>query len=502
MTLNQQKVHDKTITARQWASMVKSNDWITVGGIGSDPTACIHALGDRLGNGPNSVNNIEIWSFGANTRTAAICAKTDPEAKYQLFHEYFMMPPSRHWDDQYHSVDWAHWGWAMGVNYQYARWARKDKSNNAMDWAILSVPPPEGNFVNFSYGVNTAIYAVKSSKKVVAEICDDYAWCEPGRNMIWPVDKIDYFVEVDTSNPLYQWPQMDERKADSTEAEQKIAENIVSIMGDGDCLQVGIGKLPTAIVRQIRKSGLKHLGVHTEMMGEWAFTLIESGQLDNSRKNIDRGRCVWTYATPYNVTRYKEFLHHNPFFAGYDINYTNNMITLSKNEHQIGINSFLAMDLFGQDACSYYAGRPISGTGGQFNFTVFCAMAKGGRGILAATSRNKAGHSRFVGSFPPGTVVDVPAQMVSWVATENGIVNLMGKTKYERAHDIINVLAHPDDRETLEREAYKFNLIPKHFKLCPDRRYPDYWKDLRDYKHLYSSELWGFESIGDMLSGK
>jgi len=91
--------------------------------------------------------------------------------------------------------------------------------------------------------------------------------------------------------------------------------------------------------------------------------------------------------------------------------------------------------------------------------------------------------------------------MVSWVATENGIVNLMGKTKYERAHDIINILAHPDDREMLEREAYKFNLIPKHFKIG-DRRYPDYWKDLRDHKHLYSSELWGFENIGDTLSGK
>jgi acyl-CoA hydrolase len=92
--------------------------------------------------------------------------------------------------------------------------------------------------------------------------------------------------------------------------------------------------------------------------------------------------------------------------------------------------------------------------------------------------------------------------MVSWVATENGIVNLMGKTEYEKAHDIVHILAHPDDREWLEKEAYKLNLVPKHFKLSPDRRYPDYWQDWRDYKHPYAGELWGFDHIGNLWSGK
>lgn len=497
----EQRIRDKTITARQWANMVKSGDWINLGGIGSDPTACIDALGERLGSGPDQVKDIELWTQ-ANTCTSPILERWDPEAKYCLLHEYFMMTKSRHWNDKHTAVDWGHWGWSEGMNYLYARWARKERNKVANDWGILSSPPPERGFINFSYGVNNAMTTVKTSKKLVIEIRDDYAWCEPGRDMLLPIDDVDYFVEVDTANPLYQWPQIDEKSFVFSEEDKAIAKNVLSIMGDGDCLQIGIGKLPTAIVFGIRDVGLKHLGVHTEMCGEWVFSLIEAGCIDNSMKNIDRGRCVWNYIVPADTKRYKEFMNHNSFFAGYDVFYTNNIITLSRNEHQIGINSFIAMDLYGQDACSYYEGRPISGTGGQFQFTVGCALAKGGRGVIVATSRDKRGKSRFLPTFPPGTIVDVPSQFVSWVATENGIVNLSGKSQYEKAHDIIHILAHPDDREWLERGAYKLNLVPKYFKLWPDRRYPDYWKDLRDYKHPYASELWGFEYNGHLRSGK
>ena len=501
ITPMQQKLRDKTITAKQWADMVKSGEWINVGGPGADPTACLDALGARLGDGPGQVNNIEVWAQ-ASTLSPRILQRWDPEAKYCLYHEYLVLSSGRAWKDKTEAVDWAHWGWSEGMNYLYARWARKDKSKVAIDWAIISVPPPERGLINFSYGVNNAMIAYNTAKKFVAEIRDDYAWCEAGRNMLLPIDDVDYFVEVDTSNPLYQWPQIDEKALVPSETDKAIANNVLKIMGDGDCLQVGIGALPTAIVFGIRDVGLKHLGVHTEMAGEWIFTLIEAGCLDNSMKNIDQGRCVWDYIMPFDTKRYYEFMHHNTFFAGYDIFYPNNIITLSKNDHQIGIDNFAMMDLYGQDACGHVAGRAISGTGGQFQFIVGCAMAKGGRGVLVATSRDKKGNSRFVPTLPPGTIVDIPSQMVSWVATENGIVNLMGKTEYEKAHDIINILAHPNDREWLEREAHKLNLVPKQFKLSPDRRYPDYWEDLRSYKHLYASEMWGFEHDGNLWRGK
>ncbi len=497
----QQQVRDKTITAARWADMVQPGDWVYTGGPGSDPVATIDSLCQRLGDGPGKVQGIEIWAQ-CSTLCAPFLSKADPRAEYCLFHEYFFNGHTRRWNDEQRSVDWGHWGWSAGMCYLYSRWSRRQKSDCAMDWGIISVAPPENGFVNLSYGVANSMTAARTAKKVVVEIREDYAWCEPGRNIILPVEDVDYFIEVDLSNPAYRWPEVDEAGISLTNAHRAIAHHILGIMGDGDCLQVGIGAIPLAVVFGVRDAGLKHLGVHTELGGEWIFTLIEAGCLDNSRKNIDPGRCVFNFMFPYNIERYKKFLHHNSFFAGYDSHYTNNILTLSKNDNAIGINSFLTMDLYGQDACGFYAGRPISGTGGQFQFIVGCAMAKGGRGVLAATSRDAKGRSRFVPRLPEGTIVDVPSQFVSWVATENGIVNLSGKTQAEKARDIIGVLAHPDDREELERAAFELHLLPRSFKLSPDRRLPDYWEDLRDYKHLYSSELCGWDNQGHRWSGK
>ncbi|NLE94964.1 MAG: hypothetical protein GX600_04660 [Dehalococcoidia bacterium] len=497
----QQQVREKTVTAAQWARMVNSGDWLYTGGPGSDPVATIHALCDRLGDGPDQLQDIELWTQ-CSTLAAPVLRNRDPEARWCLMHDFFFTGETRRWNDANRSVDWGHWGWSAGMCYLYSRWARHEKECSAIDWAVVASAPPENGMVNFAYGVANSMTAVQSAKKLAIEIRQDYPWCEGGRSMTLPVEEVDCFVEVDPLDPRFRWPQVDEAGTKLAEEHRAIARNILSIMGDGDCLQVGIGAIPLAVVLAVKDAGLRHLGVHTQMGGEWIFTLIEAGCVDNSRKSLDPGRCVYNFMFPFNTERYYRFLHHNSFFAGYDSYYTNNILTLSKNDHAIGINSFLAMDLYGQDACGFYAGRPVSGTGGQFQFIVGCAMAKGGRGVLAATSRDAKGRSRFVPTLPQGTIVDVPSQFVSWVATENGIVNISGKSQAEKALDIINVLAHPDDREELERAAHELHLLPRVFKLSPDRRFPDYQQERREFKHLYASELWGWERQDNIWSGK
>ena len=49
-----------------------------------------------------------------------------------------------------------------------------------------------------------------------------------------------------------------------------------------------------------------------------------------------------------------------------------------------------------------------------------------------------------------------------YVVTEYGITNLKGKCIADRAQALIG-LAHPDFRESLEREAYENRLIPRGF---------------------------------------
>jgi acyl-CoA hydrolase len=496
----QQKIRDKTITAKKWAEMVKDDDWILPGAVGGDSTACMEELGLRLGEGAGKVKGVELW---AQARAVPLynLIKIDPEEKYHVLHEVFFMSWQRKQRDRGGTVDWNQWAWSFSSWAQFYRWYNKEKDKRALDWFITAVSPPEFGYFNTSYGTNVAIMFAKCAKKVVLEVRQDYAWCEPGANNIIHPDDVDYIIEVDCEK--YRWPQIAE--AEPGPVENKIAANCLKIMDNGDCIQLGIGALPTAIARAIARAGLKHLGVHTEMMQEGLMALIESGSVDNSRKTLDRGRSVWTFAMPFNWKRYYDFIHRNPALAVYDINYTNNATILSRIDNMVAINSCVAIDLYGQLVAGHFASRPISSSGGFWDFTTWCQTSKGGRSIVAITSRNKHGMSRIIPQLPPGSVVDVPAQAASWIATEYGIVCLRGLTGYERVK-ALTFIAHPDDREYLEKEAYRLNLIPKNFPIpmwpSEKRRYPDFMKERRDWKMPYNSALWGYDFSDDGWSGK
>lgn len=485
----QQKIRDKTISAKQFADMVKSGDWINIGVVGAEATITKKTVFERLGDGSDRLQAIEFWADDD-----AFCTdygpKYDMHGKYHVQHQGFIHKTTRDAVKKgWKGLDWFHWGWAIHVNAEFARNYRKEKQKRAIDWGIAPIAKPEGNYVNGSYGVSNFMVTAKSCKKFVAEIREDYAWCEPGRNVNLHIDDVDYFVEVDCSNPEYCWPQFDEKAIKPSIEEEKIAEHILSIMRDGDTIQVGVGSLPSAVVLAMSDSDLKHIGIHTEMIGEYAFTLAEKGILDNSRKTIDTGRCAWAYATPQNTKRYFEWLHHNPFFAAYDINYTNNFLTLANIDNFLGIMSFAQMDIRGQVVSGNVGGRPIANTGGQLQFTLGAQMSRGGRAILAATSRTPDGRSRFQSMLDKGSVVDVPSQFASYVVTEYGIVNLMACTDAEKAKKIISI-AHPDDRELLEREASNMGIKVNHwmFESCPDRRYPT-TEELKNHKYGYMDQV-------------
>lgn len=78
------------------------------------------------------------------------------------------------------------------------------------------------------------------------------------------------------------------------------------------------------------------------------------------------------------------------------------------------------------------------------------SLSPGGKPIIALTSRTKKGESRIVPTLKPGAGVVTTRQHVHYVITEFGIADLYGKTLHERARALIEI-AHPDDREMLER---------------------------------------------------
>lgn len=499
-----QKIRDKTISAQQFAEMVKPGDWFTLGSASAESTACGDAVAQRLGPGPGDLRDIELWVY-ASTFPQTWWREADPEEKYHCIHSFFFFPWNRQSRDTYGVTSAPQWGWALGMWFHHYRFAHPEKEKRGIDWYITAVSPPDSRgYFNLSYGPNNSAIYRETAKKIVLEVREDYPWAEGGAGNLIHVDEVDYIVEVDCEK--YRWPQRDESQVQPSPEEQQIAQHCLSIMGDRDCIQLGIGALPSAVVIAMKDAGLKDLGVHTEMLNIGLISLIESGQVTNRFKNIDRGRSVWTFAVPSDWKRYYDFVHHNTELAAYDIDYTNNISTLSRIDNMVGINNFAAIDLYGQLCAGHYAGRPISSTGGMFQFIAFCAISKGGRAIAAATTRSKHGTSRIVPQLPPGSLVDVPAQLVSWVCTEYGIVNLRGMNGYERTEALISI-AHPDDREWLREEAFKLHLLPPKFPVSmrvepgAQRRYPNYW-ERRDYKIPYASRIWGHDYSQGITSGK
>lgn len=499
----QQKLRDKKRTPAQVIDMVKPGSWINPGSIGGDATACVEELAGRLGPGSGDLHDVELWSYGAGYPQPCLEA-ADPGERYHCLHEFFFSPWNRRRRERHGVTSWAQWGWTLGTWWHHYRFAAGDPAQRGIDWWFNAASPPdELGFFNWSYGTNSCDIYRQCSKHVVVEVRSDYPWAEGGRNNTISIDDVDYWVEVDCDR--FAWPQADEKAIEPSPEERAIADHILSIMDDRDVIQLGIGSLPSACVSAMAEAGLRDLGIHTEMLNHGLLQMIESGQVTNRYKTLDRGRSVWTFAYPVDTRWYYEHVHRNQRLAVYDVDYTNNMHVLSRIDNMIAIDNCLAVDLLGQHCAGFIDRRPISNTGGFLQFVGFCGQARGGRGVAAITSRNNRGESRIVPFLPEGATVDLPAQLAHYVCTEYGLVNLRGLNGYERAAALISI-AHPDDRVWLERAAHDHGLLPPSFpvKMRPQegaaRRYPSY-QERRAYKVPANSALWGWD-WDDVQSGK
>ncbi|MHC4489395.1 MAG: acetyl-CoA hydrolase/transferase C-terminal domain-containing protein, partial [Planctomycetota bacterium] len=95
------------------------------------------------------------------------------------------------------------------------------------------------------------------------------------------------------------------------------------------------------------------------------------------------------------------------------------------------------------------------GAGGQVDFGIASVLSKGGCSIAVLRSTASKGTvSRIVSSFEPGTIVSLPWTFVDYVVTEYGIAKLLGKSRRQRAEELI-AIAHPDFRGELATQAQR-----------------------------------------------
>lgn len=259
----------------------------------------------------------------------------------------------------------------------------------------------------------------------------------------YDLDVFDAVIEVD--EPIAHTgaqAQIDGARAESAATIGRLVANRIE---NGATLQLGIGEIPDATLRELLDK--RDLGIWSEMISDGVLSLTEAGALDRDRLLT----CSFMFGRP----ELFEWAHLNPQLRVLRTETVNSVANISRNPGMTSINTALQVDLFDQANASRINARIHSGFGGQTDFTVGAIHAPGGQAIMALRSWHpKADVSTIV------PLLDEPVTSFqhSCVVTENGIAELIGHDDDSQARNLIEQAAHPSVREELWEEAHHLGL--------------------------------------------
>lgn len=317
--------------------------------------------------------------------------------------------------------------------------------------AMISVAPMDSKgFFNFSMVNCTTRAILDAADLIILEVNGHMPHVYGGQEDCIHISEVDVVVEGE-HKPLAQLP-----VPPATEIDEKIASLLLPHIPDGATIQLGIGGMPNSVGKLMAESDLKDLGMHTELLSDGFVDLYEAGKLTNSRKTLHRGKGVFGIAL--GSQRLYDWVGENQGLLSFPMDYVNQPSVMAQMENMISINNCIAIDLYGQVSSESAGTRHISGTGGQLDFSTGAYDAPGGKGFICMTSsyRDKAGNlkSRILPKFTEGDIITTPRTQAFYIVTEYGIVNLAGRSTWERAELLIS-LAHPDFRDELIAAADK-----------------------------------------------
>ena len=341
-----------------------------------------------------------------------------------------------------------------------------------IDVALIQTSPPDDHgYLTLGVSVDIVKAAVENASLVIAQVNSNVPHVQ-GDGFI-RIDDVDFMIPYD--EPLLEY----EADADS-EIAQRIGKYVSRLVQDGDTIQVGYGDIPNAIITNLDDKS--HLGIHTELLNDGIVELMKKGMVDNTKKNIDRGKTVASFCMGKKETY--EYIHHNPAIEFRTIDYTNNPLVIAQQNNMVAINSALEIDLTGQATAESIGKLFYSGIGGQADFMRSAVLSRRGKTILTLPSTAEDGKvSRIVPFLKEGAGVTLNRGDVQYVVTEFGIAYLKGKNLRERAMELISI-AHPAFRPWLIEEAKKSSLIYKDqaFIAGKEGEYPEHLETYRTTK--------------------
>lgn len=431
----------RTISSQEAVSLVKSNMWLDYGA-----SLCQPDVFDReLAAGKEKLTNVKIRSCLSMKPRAVV--EADPEGKHFCWFSWHFSG----YDRMKHDAGLCHYvPLNLGEVPGYYR-----RFIDPVDIVILKTRPPDENgYLNFGATNFWHRALIERAKTVIVETTCGLPYVFGEQNAVH-LSEVDYIIEGD-DQPAPELP-----NPPPNEVDRAVARQIAGEIENGACLQVGIGGMPNAVCSLLLESGVRDLGIHTEMLTDGILNLYKAGLITGTQKSLDPGKIVFTFAL--GSSELYATTHRNPDFLCYPVDYTNAPETIMWNEQVVAINNTTQVDLQGQVASESDGYRHISGTGGQLQFVRGAYASNGGKSFICLAStyeKRELRRSRIVHEFAPGTIVTAPRTDVMFIVTEYGMVNLKGKSVAERARAMISI-AHPDFREELELQAFKHRLIPR-----------------------------------------
>lgn len=415
------------MSADEAMTLVKSGDWVFFQGSTSVPVILQEALARRH----EELRDVQIVSgFNVTKGPAPFCK---PEYK-----DSFVVNSLFLCADQRQYVAQGYGSLIPGFLSDLPALIRRKEI--PIDVACINCSlPDENGYCSYNISADLAQPAVEAARVVIAQVNKSIPYLY-GTAMIHE-SEITAAVECDD-------PPVDMQFGAPTEIEAAIGAHIAEEIPDGATLQIGVGGIPNATLNGLKNH--KHLGLHTEAMTDGVFRLMQSGVIDNSMKKYEPGRSVASLAL--GSRQMYEFIDHNRDCVFFDVGVTNDPSLIRQNPKAVAINSAIEVDLTGQICADSIGEMIFSSVGGQHDFMYGASLSEGGKTFIAMPARTAKGRGKIVANLAPGAGVVTTRFQTQYVVTEYGCVYLRNKNLAQRAKALISI-AHPDDREALERAA-------------------------------------------------
>lgn len=293
-------------------------------------------------------------------------------------------------------------------------------------------------------------YLAENARSIVFECNAQVPYIMNGEKHLLPLSIADAIVYAD-------YPVSPLAKDEVDDISQKISDLVMEEVPDGATIQLGLGKISTAVGYGLLQKN--DLGIFSELFSEPMMELMKNGNVTNKNKGFMDGLSVFAFSMGSNEMY--NFMDHNPDLYAGTFPFVNDPRNIAKNKRMMSINTAMSVDLFGQVAADSMGWSQQSAVGGQIDFVKGAQWSEGGKSIIALASsfeKNGQRQSKICLNFPAGTAVTTPRSEVQYVATEYGCVNLKKLNMSDRVRAMIS-LAHPDFRDQLRDEAQEHGLL-------------------------------------------